>query len=159
MLTNRRASVSSTMRAVNTKTVNEANISGWSLPTVPLISQIMNILELRLTEIVASIFKDAIWTYIEPNAGVLSACLPYLANIFGQNFAKALKVISNFAYKTTSPLRPHGPTNDSTDSTYISKHGTQRATYEGYELNENDHQNVPRFKDRNISQDSVRNLV
>lgn len=159
MLTNRRAGVSSTMRAVNTKTVNEANISGWSLPTVPLIPPIMNILESRLTENVASIFKDAIWTYIEPNAGVISACLPYLANIFGQNFAKAVKVISNFAYKTTSFLRPRGPANDSTDSTYNRKHGTQRATYEGYELNENDHQNLPEFKDRNVSQESVRNLV
>lgn len=159
MLTNRRASVSSTMRAVNTRTVNEANISGWSFPTFPLVSQIINVLVSRLIKILASIFKDAIWTYIEPNAGVLSACLPYLANIFGQSFTKALKFISNFAYKTASLWRPHGPANNSTDSTYISKHGTQRATYEGYELNENDHQNLPRFKDRNISQDSVRNLV
>jgi len=159
MLTNRRASVSSTMRAVNTKTVNEANISGWSLPTVLLVSRITIILESKLTEIVASIFRDAIWTYIEPNAGVISACLPYLANIFGQNLAKALKFISNFAYKTTSLLRTHGPAKDSTDSTYISKNGTQRATYEGYELKENDHQGLPRFKDRNVSQESVRNLV
>jgi len=158
MLTNRRASVSSTMRAVNTSTVNEANISGWSLPTVALVSKFLNILESRLTETVATIFKDAIWTYIEPNAGVISACLPYLANIFGQSLAKALKFISTLAYRTSLLLRSHGA-NDSTNSTYTSKRGTQRATYEGYELNENGHQDLPRSKNKKVSQDSVRNLV
>lgn len=103
--------------------------------------------------------KDSLWTHIEPNAGVLSACLPYLANVCGQNLAKALKSLSGLIYKTTSLLRLHGQTKDSTGNTTVDKSCTQRATYEAYNLNDNDYEGLPRLKDKDASEESVRNLV
>lgn len=111
-----------------------------------------------LTSIVATIFKDSVWTYIEPNAGVLSACLPYLANVFGRRILQVIKFVSAFGSKTKSLLRLYSPTDHNTKDTNTVEHGTQRATHEAYELNNSDH-GLPAFKDRDLSQDSVRNLV
>lgn len=108
---------------------------------------------------IATLFKDSIWTHVELNAGVISACLPYLANIFGQNLAKAFKSLSNLAYNTTSLLRLRGHTNNNTDNTSVSQIGTHRATYEAYETKDSNHQGLPTFKDRDMSEESVRNLV
>ena len=111
-----------------------------------------------LTRITATIFKDSVWTYIEPNAGVLSACLPYLANVFGRWILHVAKILSTFGTKTKSLLRLHSRTDHKTEDTNTMECGTQRATHEAYELTDNDH-GLPAFKDREFSQDSVRNLV
>lgn len=111
-----------------------------------------------LTAITATIFKDSVWTYIEPNAGVLSACLPYLANVFGRRILQVAKYVSDFRSKTKSFLRLHERTDHRTKSTITADRGTQRATHETYELT-NSTDGLPEFKDRRLSHDSVRNLV
>ena len=112
-----------------------------------------------LTLIKATIFKDSVWTYIEPNAGVLSACLPYLANIFGQRILKMAKVLSAIGTRASTLLRFLSRTDHRTKDTNTVERGTQRATHESYELNIDNDNGVPDFKDRDLSQESVRQLV
>lgn len=102
----------------------------------------------------ATIFKDAVWTYIEPNAGIVSACLPYLANVFGQRFLKFLLYLSSFAGKATSLLRRSQGTDHSTDTMQ-----TPRAAHESYELSDDADQGLPDPKHGKISRESVQYLV
>ena len=111
-----------------------------------------------LTRITATIFKDSIWTYVEPTAGILSACLPYLANIFGRRILQVVQFVSDFGSKTKSLLRLYSRTEDGTRDTNTADRETHRATHEAYELN-NSGNDMPAFKDRDLSQESVRNLV
>ena len=69
-----------------------------------------------------------------------------------------VKLVSAFSSKTKSLLRLYSPTDHNTKDTDTVEHGTQRATHEAYELTDSDH-GVPAFKDRDLSQESVRNLV
>ena len=112
-----------------------------------------------LTRTAATIFKDAVWTWIEPNAGVLSACLPYLANIFGQRLLKLVSILSTFGKRTTSFLRLRSRTDHSLKNTNTVQCGTQRATHESYELSDDNDHRLPESKNRDVSQESVRHLV
>ena len=107
----------------------------------------------------ATILKDAIWTYIEPNAGVISACLPYLANLFGSRVVNAFKSVSNLVDRTVSFLLYRFRPDRSTKTNNTTKFGTQRAAFESYELNENHDFGVHKVEDRRTSQESIRNLV
>ncbi|KAL8706575.1 MAG: hypothetical protein Q9201_000388 [Fulgogasparrea decipioides] len=128
------ASASSTVRAVQTDTFDAANIS-------------------------ATLFRDAIWTDMELNAGVLGACLPYLANIFGHKVVDALKSVWKFARRSTPFLRLRSRTESNEDSTGAGKIGTQRARYESYEMGMDNKRGVTAYKNVGASQESVRNLV
>lgn len=149
---------------MQTKTVDFANISGWSPLCHPHPSSSTFSLRRKLhnnadPENIATIFEDSIWTYVEPHAGVVSACLPFLANVFGQRLLKALKNVSSFASRTLASLRLHSRTDHSTKETNTLKSGTQRARHEAYELRDDTHGGLPEFRDRYISQESVRHLV
>ena len=112
-----------------------------------------------LTRNTANVFKDSVWTYIEPNAGVLSACLPYLTNIFGRGILRVAKYVSDFRNNTKSLLRFHERTDKKTKNSSAAERGTQRATHEAYELS-NSIDRSPEFKeDKDLSHDSVRHLV
>ncbi|KAL8732132.1 MAG: hypothetical protein Q9181_004047 [Wetmoreana brouardii] len=128
------ASASSTVRAVQTDTLDAANIS-------------------------ATLFKDAIWTYIEPNAGVLGACLPYLANVFRHKIVDALKSVWKAAQRSTSFLRLRSRTESDEDNTEGGKIGTQRARYESYDMGMDNERGVTAYKNSGASQESVRHLV
>ncbi|KAL8753029.1 MAG: hypothetical protein Q9184_005543 [Pyrenodesmia sp. 2 TL-2023] len=128
------ACISSTVRAAQTRTVDITNLS-------------------------ASLFEASIWTYIEPNAGVLSACLPYLAHVFGKRLLDAFKTLSALMSRTTSKLGLLRWTNRSSLKTDIAKPGTQRAAYEAYDLSDNTHKGLPAYKNGAASEESVRHLV
>ena len=78
-----------------------------------------------LTNEQESIFSASIWTYIEPEAGIISACLPVLANVFGHSVINLLKTLSDWGARfTLSNTRKSAGTTP----------GTQRATYEAFDL-------------------------
>ena len=80
-----------------------------------------------------SVFRAAIWTYIEPDAGIISACLPFLANVFGHRVIDLLKTWSDWGAKATLNIKK---------TTYTAS-GTQRATYEAFDLDEENQLPIP----------------
>ena len=81
-----------------------------------------------------SVFGAAIWTYIEPDAGIISACLPFLANVFGHRVIGFLKDLSDWGAKMTLTNRK---------KTTSTRSGTQRATYEAFDLDEESQLPIP----------------
>ena len=140
------------MRVVQTKTIDDTNLSGWSTELLMSSRKITD-------ENLGTIFKDAIWTYIEPNAGVMSACLPYLANIFGQRLLELLRGLRTLGNRSTSFLRIRSRTDYHKSDASDFKAGTQRATHESYELGNDNKHIVSQFKDGSTSEESVRHLV
>ena len=108
---------------------------------------------------IATIFEDSLWTYIEPNAGVISACLPFLAKAIGQKVLKWLKDLSTFGNKTTSLLRFRSKTGHSTKDSSSAKPGTARALHEDYDLSDHHFKGIMVDKDRETSEESIRRLV
>ncbi|KAL8963660.1 MAG: hypothetical protein Q9193_000104 [Seirophora villosa] len=145
------ASVSSTIRAAQTRTVDITNLSGSSASMLhpPITTDKRS----------ASIFEASIWTYVEPNTGVMSACLPFLAHVFGKRLVDAFKSFSALMGRTTSRLGLLRRTDNSPSKTDIVKPGTQRAAYEAYDLSDNAQKGLPAYRNEGASQESVRNLV
>ena len=106
-----------------------------------------------------SVFKAAIWTYIEPDAGIISACLPFLASVFGQRIADLLKALSTFGSRTALLLRLRLPTANNTKRTTTVASRTQRATYEEFDLDEDNDGPIPAAMKQDAGTESVRNLV
>ena len=81
-----------------------------------------------------SVFRPALWAYIEPDAGIISACLPFLVNVFGHTIVNLLKSISDWGTKgTCSSKKKFAGTTP----------GTQRATYEAFDLDDDNQDPVP----------------
>ena len=109
---------------------------------------------------IASVFKDSVWTIIEPNAGVISACLPYLANILGQKFLNFLKLLSSFASRTSSILLLRSRTNRSTtEDSHSIKMRLSGAAAEAYKLDSDHSHPIPKFNDVSISEASLNHPV
>ena len=87
-----------------------------------------------LTDEQGSVFSASIWTYIEPEAGMISACLPFLANAFGHSIVNLLKTLSDWGARFTM-------SNTKKSSNTIP--GTQRATYEAFDLDEDNQRPIP----------------
>ena len=111
-----------------------------------------------LTRITATLFKDSVWTYIEPNAGVVSACLPYLVNVFGRRILQLVKFLSDLRNNTKSLVRLHEWSNKKIEDTNSAELGSHRATYDACELTDSIDRS-PEFKERDLSHDSVEKLV
>lgn len=72
------------------------------------------------------------------------------------------KVLSALGSKATTFFRLLSRTDSKTEDANAIQYGTQRATHESYELNnDNDHivPGLPDFKDKNLSEESVTHLV
>ena len=111
-----------------------------------------------LTRITATVFEDSVWTYIEPNAGVMSACLPYLVNVFGRKILQLVKFVSDLRNNTKSLMRLHEWSDKKIEDTNIAELRTHRATQEAYELT-NGIDRSPEFKEKDLGHDSVEKLV
>ena len=72
------------------------------------------------------------------------------------------KVLSTLGSRATTFFRLLSRTDNKSKDENSAQYGTQRATHEAYELNNNNDDvfpGLPRFKDKNISEESVTHLV
>ena len=114
---------------------------------------------LRANWSIETIFEDSIWTYVEPNAGLLSACLPFLAKIFGHSLMNWLDLLTTLGSKTASLLGLHSKSDASKADTIVAGPRTHRAAHESYELGQNDGKRFTKLGDGHNSHESVRQLV
>ena len=150
------ACASSTLRAVTTGTVDFSDLSRSSpCPQLLILGSALHVTDHCL----GSVFKAALWTYIEPDAGIISACLPFLANVFGQRIAVLLKRLSSFNSRTTSTLKRRVGSVYSSKIAVTANSGTQRATYEEFDLDEDNQGPIPASMTQDAGADSIRNLV
>ncbi|CAL8584258.1 hypothetical protein XPA_009864 [Xanthoria parietina] len=110
------------------------------------------------TRLAETIFEGGIWTYIEPHAALIAACLPYLATTFSQIFLKwsgLLRAIGEKKATTMSNIRSKSRKARPDGSNTIG-FGTQRAALESYDLDTDIVKVGSTFKQ---SDDSIRQLV
>ncbi|KAL9042705.1 MAG: hypothetical protein Q9180_000407 [Flavoplaca navasiana] len=105
-----------------------------------------------------TIFEGGIWTYIEPHAALIAACLPFLAKTFSQIFMKWSRLLRSIGEKKTAALsslqkKPQKPRPRQENS---SSKSTQRAAFESYDLSIDNTKDGAGFKE---SEDSIRQLV
>lgn len=81
-----------------------------------------------------------IWTYIEPDAAIISACLPSLANTLGHKIFNAFKVIPAVVIRAFEHFRRRGKGMHGKDVGHTAQ-CTQRAAYEAFDLDE--HNDIP----------------
>lgn len=90
---------------------------------------------------------------------MLSACLPYLAHVFGKGLLDAFRTISTTLGQLPSFFGFHRGTDSGEVNSDTIKPGTQRATYESYEMDRTAQHWLPELKREAASQESTRQLV
>ena len=112
-----------------------------------------------LTSRTGSILQDGIWIYIEPNTGIISACLPFLANIFGQYLREVINRISQFGSRTISLVRVRLNLYANTNVTQEGGSRTHRVAHESYEPHDDNDRAMPGFRDQVGKAESIEDVM
>ena len=112
-----------------------------------------------LTWCQGSVVRDANWIYIEPNAGIISACLPFLTNIFGQQLREVMDWISNLSTRTIALVRIRMKSYVNIDATQEGGPTTHRAAHESYKLHDDDDRAIPGFRDQFGKAESIQSSI
>ncbi|KAL8722846.1 MAG: hypothetical protein Q9225_000733 [Loekoesia sp. 1 TL-2023] len=113
---------------------------------------------LDYSDLSQSMFYHSLWANIEPDAAIISACLPFLANIFGRKIFNAVKAVPAVGRRVPEILQCEKAERHGKDVADAAP-WTQRAAHEAYDLDENYNIPVPAALERSDETGSFQHLV